>query len=98
MKKFKKDIIKEIYISKFVSILESLNIYIGKGKKKNLINVLKPGFKMIHKKSGLTYTLDSLDLDDPENPKIICHRYDDDSKDPVTITIEKDSFKDYERL
>ena len=36
----------------------------------NLINVLKPGFKMIHKKSGLTYTLDSLDLDDPENPKI----------------------------
>ena len=89
--------INEIYVSRFISILENLNVYVAKGDSENTINVLQPGFKIIHKKSGLTYTIDKFILEDIKNPVILAHRYDDDG-DRVNFEIEEKNFKEYERL
>jgi len=89
--------IRESYVSRFMSILENLNVYVAKGDNKGTIKVLQPGFKIIHKKSGLTYTIDRFILEDVENPVIIAHRYDDDGE-RVDFEIEEENFKEYERL
>jgi len=92
-----KNTLREIYVSRFMSILENLNVYIAKDDNKGTINVLQPGFKIIHKKSGLTYTIDKFILEDIENPFILAHRYDDNGN-REDFEIEEKNFKEYERL
>jgi len=71
------------------SVLEGIDLFVGPAKDRRLI--VKPGLKIRHKKSGVTYTVQAIDLSDPPNPVLICNR------PGFVIEITKQHFKDYER-
>ena len=71
-------------------IEENLSVVAGKGKKQKIL--IAAGFKIIHKKSGLTYTVDSVKVENGK-PVIVAH-----SGDGEAIEIHANNFKHYEGL
>lgn len=69
---------------------ENLKVTAGKGKKQKI--VISPGFKIMHLKSGLTYTVDQV-LARNKQPIIIAH-----SGDGEPIEIHPKDFKQYKGL
>jgi hypothetical protein len=69
------------------SIEENLKVTSKKGK-----NLISPGFKIVHLKSGLTYTVDSVSIVD-NKPVIKAH-----SGDGIPIEISSKEFKEYKGL
>ena len=69
---------------------ENLRVVAGKGKKQKIL--IAAGFKIIHKKSGLTYTVDSVKIEKGK-PVIVAH-----SGDGEPIEIHAANFKHYEGL
>ena len=55
------------------------------------IVVLRPGLVLVHKESGLEYTVNGIQADDPCKPIIHC------SNSDTSIQITPDQFKEYER-
>jgi Fe-S cluster biogenesis protein NfuA len=72
------------------SIEENLKVMSGKGK--NQKPIITRGFKIVHLKSGLTYTVDSVVIADG-NPVIKAHSGDGE---PLEITSKE--FKEYKGL
>lgn len=72
------------------SIEENLKVTAGKGK--NAKTLIAPGFKIVHLKSGLTYTVDSAS---PVNGDIIIKAH---SGDGSPIEISSKEFKQYKGL
>jgi hypothetical protein len=69
------------------SIEENLKVMAKKGK-----NLISPGFKIVHLKSGLTYTVDLVSIVDSK-PVIKAH-----SGDGMPIEISSKEFKEYKGL
>jgi hypothetical protein len=78
-------------IQKMVSsIQEDLKVTVGKGKKQKIL--ISQGFKIMHLKSGLTYTVDSVKIE-AGKPVIVAH-----SGDGEPIEIHSKDFKQYKGL
>lgn len=71
-------------------IQENLRVVTGKGKKQKIL--IQQGFKIMHLKSGLVYTVDQVSLDG-NKPVIHAH-----SGDGNTIEITSKDFKHYKGL
>lgn len=71
-------------------VKENLQVTAGKGKKKKII--IAPGFKIMHLKSGLTYTVDTVKIIKGK-PVIIAH-----GGDGTELELHPNHFKDYKGL
>lgn len=74
-----------------ISMSEKLDLFVGPSTDKDRRLVIKPGLKIKHKKSGVVYTVQAIDLSDLSNPTLICNR------PGFVMEITKQHFKDYER-
>lgn len=72
------------------SIEENLKVVAGKGKSQKTL--ISPGFKIVHLKSGLTYTVDSVT---PVKGDVIIKAH---SGDGVPLEISSKEFKEYKGL
>lgn len=71
-------------------IQEALKVSVGKGKNQKIL--IKPGFKIIHKKSGLTYTVDDVKI---RKGKVVIIAHSGDGNE---IVLTHKDFKHYEGL
>ena len=56
---------------------------------------VKPKLQLKHKKSGVKYTVDSIDMSNAEDPVMHIYRYDNDGSKIINLEITKKEFKDY---
>ena len=72
-----------------LGVHENIDLFVGPKKDQRLI--VKPGLKIKHRESGVTYVIVYVDLSDMSDPKLVCNR------PGVTIELSKQDFKNYER-
>ena len=71
-------------------LIENVKMYSGKGKRKKLL--VSPGFKIVHKETGLNYTVSSVEESD-EGPVLVTIKPSGEE-----FRIKKSDLKQYERL
>jgi len=75
--------------------INGVKLSINELKIDNVKNFVKQYLQIKHKESGVKYTVDSIDMENTEDPVMHVHRYDDDGMEIVNLEITKDEFKDY---
>ncbi len=71
-------------------LIENIKMYSGKGKRKKLL--MSPGFKIVHKETGLNYTVSGVE-ESPEGPVLVTVKPSGEE-----FKIRKSDLKQYERL
>tara|TARA_Y100000034_G_scaffold60809_2_gene73895 strand:+ start:15889 stop:16164 length:276 start_codon:yes stop_codon:yes gene_type:complete len=89
LKTYTKSDIENIINEIGLRVSERLDLFIGTGDNERL--VVRSGLKIRHKETGIVYTVVYIDVSDRSNPKIICNR------PGITMEIQKEEFKNYER-
>jgi len=71
-------------------LIENIKMYAGKGKRKKLL--VSPGFKIVHKETGLNYTVSGVEESD-DGPVLVTVKPSGEE-----FRIRKSDLKQYERL
>ena len=76
-------------------VIETLMTMGAKEVDKSL-NFVKDALLIKHKDSGVKYTVQRVDMNQPTNPVVHAYRYAEGGAGTFDIQITKESFKDYE--
>jgi len=85
----KRDIDSMIEKSQLHLFKEELELFVGEGDDKRL--VIKAGLKIVHRPTGIVYTVNNVDLTDFKNPMVFC------SRPGREIIVTSEDFNEYER-
>jgi hypothetical protein len=78
--------------------IDGANLSINELKTDDVKKFVKPSLQLKHNKSGVKYTVDSVDMSNAEDPVMHVYRYDDDGEKIVNLEITKKEFKDYSEV
>tara|TARA_B100000700_G_C15042424_1_gene856009 strand:+ start:434 stop:700 length:267 start_codon:yes stop_codon:yes gene_type:complete len=76
-------------------VVETL-MTMGAKKVDKSLNFVKDNLLIMHKDTGVKYTVKGVDMAQPKNPVVHAYRYVEGGEDTFDIQITKESFKDYE--